>query len=391
MVIAGPSRIIILSAVFLAASAYGITFPYLSARLEAWHTPGYLIGLNAAMPALGWLLGSLFMPWLQVRVETRVMTASALVLAALVWIGFGMLPSYPAWTVLRIFFGGAMGLFFRTVEFGLNATSSPAARGRTFGDYNLAFGLGIASGAAIQPLLGGNEFLTFALVSSVLCIAAWPAYLWQIEAAPFVTRGSLQAWRNILIATPLPLIIGFSYGFLEDIPAYLFSIYALRNGLGADIAAYTLTAAALGSISFPLMLGRSADRIGTRSALIIAAAGTVSFLLTLPFSTASSALFLAVIFMCCGFMASLYTLSLVLIGQHWAGTGLGVANAAFGATYALGGLLGPVVNGAAIDLLQSNGLVVSAVSVVLAVLVLTVFSKTRHSPPATSSAHEDCR
>lgn len=377
-------RKFVLLAVFMAATAYGITFPYLSAQLEAWKTPGYLIGLNAAMPALGWLFGSLLMPWMQLRAETRTISVAALVLAALVWIGFGLFPDYLAWTAMRMVFGGAMGLFFRTVEFGLNATACSTARGRLFGDYNFAFGLGIAAGAAVQPLLGLNGFLPFALVSAVLCLSALPASLWRIEVAPFLMRGSFNAWRTVFMATPLPLFIGFSYGFLEDIPAYLFSIYALRNGLEADIAAYSLTAAVLGSISLPLLLGRYADRIGTKLALGVAAAGALAFFVVLPLTTRSPVLFLADIFMCGGFMSSLYTLCLTMIGLRWSGSGLSVANAAFGASYAMGGLLGPVLNGATIDLLQSNGLVVSAASVAFVVLVLVIFSKPHALPTAVA-------
>lgn len=372
----------ILASAFLASAAYGTTFPFLSARLEALQTYGYLIGLNAAMPALGWLLGSLILPWLQSRFETRAIIVSALLLAAVAWAGFSVLSGFWVWTGLRLVFGGAMGLFFRTVEFGLNASADPSARGKTFSAYNFAFGLGIAIGAAIQPWIGQEGYLPFAFVCGMICLAAWPAQRWQIEAKAHIALAAFKSWQAVLMVTPVPLIVGFCYGFLEDIPASLFSIYALRNGFNADIAAYTLTAAALGSVSLPLMLGRYTDRNGSRAGLVVAASGTMAFFILLPFAIVSPWVFLADIFLCCGFMASMYIVAMVMIGHNWSAKGLSIANATFGATYACGGLLGPVVNGAALDTLKSNGLAVSAACAALGVLVLALFAGAKHFVPA---------
>ena len=42
----------------LASFGYGISFPLLALSLERMGVAGQMIGLNAAMPALGWLIGS---------------------------------------------------------------------------------------------------------------------------------------------------------------------------------------------------------------------------------------------------------------------------------------------------------------------------------------------
>ena len=361
----------IFTSVFVAACAYGVTFPFLAAQLEAWNVSGGLIGLNAAMPALGWFLGSFLLPALQVRFAMRRILIAALVIACIAWSAFALLPGYWAWTVIRFVFGGSIGLFFRSVEFGLNATTANDRRGRVFGWYNFAFGMGIAVGAAIEPGLVDQPPLPWLMPAAMMLVAAVFAGVWRCEPGEAVERPCLKAWIETARLAPLPLAAAFAYGFGEDIPAYLLSIYALRNGFDADVAAFTLTAAALGSISIPLALGIFADRAGRRRALALGAFFSAVTAAAVPFSMASTGLFLALVVVTCGFAATLYTTALAMIGDRWPARGLNTANAAFGATYAAGGLIGPLVNGLAIDTLDSHGLMVSA-ALVPALLVTVI-------------------
>lgn len=362
----------LLMATFVAATGYGVTFPHLAAHLEASGVSGPLLGLNAAMPAAGWLLGSFTLPSLQARLTIGTILVASLIVAVASWSGFFLFDDYREWTVLRFVFGGALGMFFRTIEFDLNATTPDHRRGRVFGYYNLAFGLGIALGAALEPQLGLDGVAPWATVAMGLLIAAVFASRRLRHADAVAERPSLAGWLEAARRAPLPLLAGFAYGFVEDIPAYLLSIYALRNGLGGDVAAYSLTAAALGSISLPLVFGILADRAGRRKVLLIASAGAAIFAATVPFSLGSSAVFLVVVMVWIGFGSTLYTTALAMLGDEWRERGLSTANAAFGVTYASGGLTGPLVNGAAIDLLHSHGLMAAA-AIVPALLSIAVF------------------
>lgn len=361
----------VLTSTFAAAVAYGVTFPHLATHLEAWGIPGELLGLNAAMPALGWFLGSFALPLLQARFALATILIASLAVAIAAWFGFFALADYWSWTALRFVFGGSVGLFFRTIEFELNAATSDDRRGRIFGLYNLAFGLGIAVGAALEPVLGADGATPAIAVATGFAVAAIGASRWRHDVGTVAERPTLGGWIEVAALAPLPLLAGLAYGFVEDIPAYLMSIYALRNGLGNDVAAYTLTAAALGSITLPLALGILADRAGRRRVLLAASVGAAVTAAVIPVSLASTWGFLAAIAIWTGFGATLYTTGLAMIGDAWPRNGLATANAAFGATYATGGLIGPLVNGAAIDRLSSHGLMVSA-AVVPALLALAL-------------------
>ena len=364
----------ILFSVFVAAIGYGVTFPYLAGRLEAWGIPGLLLGLNAAMPALGWFVGSFLLPMLQARFAMRTILVWSLAIACLAWAAFPAFPDQWAWMPVRFVFGGAIGLYFRSIEFGLNAVTDTAHRGRVFGWYGLAFGLGIAVGAALEPVAHEDPLAPWIVPPLLLVMAALPAWRWRCEPKEQIERPRPATWAATARAAPLPLLAGFVYGFGEDIPAYLLSIYALRNGLGADVAAYSLTAAALGTITFPLVLGIVADRRGRRGSLMAAAVLAAVAAAAVPFSVGSAASFLGLVVVTIGFSSAIYTTALAMLGDRWPGRGLNTANAAFGASYALGGLIGPLVNGTAIDTLSSHGLMVSAAAAPLVIVVTMLFS-----------------
>lgn len=357
------------SAVFVAATAYGVTFPFIATRLELWGTSGALIGLNAAMPALGWFLGSFLLPKLQSRLSMPVLLVLSLVAAIATWSIFFVASEYWLWTPIRFLFGGAVGLFFRAIEFGINTISTENSRGRVFSIYTIIFGLGIALGALLQPLLSDSPVIAFTAVSIGFVIAIYFSLGWHIPSETRFEPSHLSTWKLVAGRAPLPLLVACVYGYLEDIPAYLLSVYAMRKGLDVDIASYTLAAAAIGSVTLPFPLGVYSDKFGRRRGLAAAAVGAFIFTVAMPWTVFSPFLFLGVIGIWGGFVASLYSIALAMIGDQWQRSGLVTANAAFGATYAAGGLVGPLVNGMSIDAMASEGLIVSA-SIAIAVLLL---------------------
>ncbi len=79
-----------------------------------------------------------------------------------------------------------------------------------------------------------------------------------------------------------------------------------------------------------------------------------------------------------------YITALSLIGDKLEGAELALANASFGMIYALGALIGPILNGFAIDRLNSQGLMVSSFLIFgVFLLILTFFYR-----PALSAAKQ---
>ena len=57
-----PKYLFVYAATFLAACGYGVSLPLLAILLDGMGADPVDIGINAAMPALGWLIASLLLP-----------------------------------------------------------------------------------------------------------------------------------------------------------------------------------------------------------------------------------------------------------------------------------------------------------------------------------------
>ena len=138
-------------AVIVATTGYGVSFPLLAISLEKLQFSSTLIGINAAMPAFGWIIASLLIPGLQRRYSTRTLMIAFLLIATIGIVGFTFSKNYAIWLFCRFLFGGGLGMFFRTVEYQLNASVKKEKRGQMLSVYIVLFLAGIIIGSIIQP------------------------------------------------------------------------------------------------------------------------------------------------------------------------------------------------------------------------------------------------
>ena len=366
-----PQLLLIKIAVFVATVGYGITFPLLAIRLEDMGVSGKLIGLNGAMPALGWILGAVVFPALQARFGIKRVLLAFLLVGVAALAALSQSADYISATALRFFFGGGVGVFFRGIEYLINAISADNVRGRNLGIYNVVFMAGIVIGSVLQPMLGADAASAFGpplgafLIASIV-IAALPRFQ-EPEAG---TSAMPVSWRAIAIA-PAAFLAVLAYGLYEDIAVYLTSVYALRNGLGDAVAAYTLTAASLGNLFLPIPIAMLSDRVHRLIPLLGCAIIVVVASLLIPFTLATPAVFLFALFVWGGSAGALYSIALAIVGDTFKGRELVSANAVFGIIYASGSLIGPMLNGAALDTYNTHGLMLSSAGI-FSVLILGI-------------------
>ena len=72
-----------------------------------------------------------------------------------------------------------------------------------------------------------------------------------------------------------------------------------------------------------------------------------------------------------GSAGALYSIALAIVGDTFKGRELVSANAAFGIIYASGSLIGPMLNGAALDTYNTHGLMLSSAGI-FSVLILGI-------------------
>lgn len=365
------SRILpLLVSVVVFGIGYGITFPLIAIRLEQTGVDGTMLGLNAAMPALGWILGSILLSVLQLRgrVSIRLLAIGFLLLAAIGLAGLRYAEDYASMTALRFLFGGSMGMFLRCIEYWLNGIAADHERGRLLAVYSIALMSSIVVGSAIQPVVGASGWPAFApplalTLAAALLIAARPP---RTVPAPPASREEIDT--RIIVLLPAAYLAALVYGFAESVPTSLIQIYALRNGMGEAVAAYALSAAALGGIALQFPVLMASDRIGRMIPLAACATIAAGASCLIPLTVSDAGVFLGLLFVWGGALVCIYSLALAMLGDRFKGDRLVIGNAVFGAVYALGSVVGPLVNGAALDHMATHGMMAS-VAAAFAVLI----------------------
>lgn len=351
---------VITAAAFLVAVGFGMSLPLISIRLEATGVSGAWIGLNAAMPALGWIIGSALLPFLQIRlgIAFKRLLQMFLVLGLAALVGLRYAQSYEQMTALRFLFGGAIGVVFRCVEFWINDVSENEERGRNLGLYNILFMVALIIGSLLQPALGVKGWVAFALPVLLMVAGLLLLQLWSGQPAPVIDLTIPPAALGIVLSVPVALLCVLAYGLYESIPTTLMQVYAVRNNLDSATAAHTLTAAALGNLILQYPIAALSDRIGRGVPLLACAVTVAATSATIPLTLTDERVFLAVVALWGGAAGTTYSMALAMIGDRYQGGHLVVANAAFGVVYAAGSIIGPIINGFAIDVMNTHGLMV---------------------------------
>jgi len=157
------------------------------------------------------------------------------------------------------------------------------------------------------------------------------------------------------------------YGLVESIPAYLMPVYVLKAGMDDSVAAYTLSAFALGTLLSSYPIGRLSDHFGRQQVIVGAASLCALLTLAFPFLVQTPTAFLVTVVLWGGCVIALYATSLAMIGDQFDGKSLIYANAAFGLLYAVASVIGPILNGLTMQWRQPHGLMygVGAILIVI--------------------------
>jgi MFS family permease len=346
----GWSRSAVIGAAAVFGLAYGLTAPLIAQALHARGLGETLIGLNAAMYALGVLAVAEWLPRLAQRFGLRAVMAAALAAVALLLPAFHAAPWIALWFPLRFLLGAASEGVFVMSETWVNGLTAEASRAATIAFYTAALSLGFALGPVILAATGASGALPYA-VGSACALAALLAIAWPSIRTPPLERNAPHARvSEIARLAPLALAATALNSALETAGLTFMPIYAMRLGWDPASANLLVATIMLGAIVLQLPIGWLGDRSDRRALVLALAAVATAGAAAWPFVLHDRWLAHALAFVWGGAFVGIYTLMVTAVGSRFSGSALLAVYAVMSAAWAAGAIAGPAITGAAMEL-----------------------------------------
>lgn len=345
----------VLASVLSVGLALGVSMPLVSLRLENWGHGGFAIGVMAAMPAIGVLLGaglaSRLAGWVGVPSAMRLcLWGGALSIGLL-----ALLPSYPVWLGLRLLIGMSLTVVFILGESWINQLVVEQWRGRLVALYGSSYALSQLAGPLVLGFLGSEDDFGFWAATSLLICA--PLLLLGRGGAPSTEACSVTLLDLVGFCRRLPVIAWAIalFAAFEAMILTLLPVYCLQQGFTTEVALFMVSTVVVGDALLQLPIGALADRMSRRTLFSGCALTLLGSSLMIPVLLHTPAIWpLWVLF---GASAGgLFTLSLVLIGERYRDDALVRANAHVAQLWGIGCLLGPLLAGAGSQWISGHAL-----------------------------------
>ena len=343
------------AAVISIGLALGVTMPLVSLRLASWGHGSFAIGVMAATPAIGVLLGASLVGRLAARLGTTRLMQFCLLSGALSVTLLALVQSYPVWLFLRLLLGVGLTMVFILGESWINQLALEKWRGRLVALYGTGYALSQLSGPLLLSVLGaegdqGFWFGTALLIGGSLLLLGR-------SGAPKVDQHSASGRGLLPFCQRLPAIAWavMLFAAFEGMVLTLLPIYGLQQGFTQQEALLMASVVVIGDALLQLPLGWLADRLSRR--LLFAGCGLVLTLssLAIPPLLHEPAIW-PVLVLFGASAGGLFTLALIMIGEHFRDDALVRANAHVAQLWGLGCLVGPLLTGAATQWLTGHAL-----------------------------------
>lgn len=306
-----------------------------------------VIGVNAAMHAVGVLAMAFLLPRLVACLGIRRAVVGSLLSAALLMLAFPTLPYLWLWFVLRLLLGAASETLFVLSETWLNALSPDESRGRAMAAYTAALSLGFALGPLILSLAGTDGFAPYAVGAALAAGAAGFVLSPRIEAPAFDRSESGNPLAAMRLA-PLAMAATALNAAIETAGLSFLALYAMATGWAETEATQLMSCMMVGAIVLQLPIGWLGDRIDRRRLIVALAALSAAGALAWPWALeAGPWTIFALLFVWGGAFVGIYTIMLTIVGSRFSGTTLVGIYAGMGLIWGTGALIGPLLAGLA--------------------------------------------
>ena len=358
LAVAAPRRNLSRAAVIATATIFGLTYglsaPLIAVNMAERGAGEGLIGLNAAMHAVGVLLIAPVLPWLAVRFGTRRLMAVALLASALIFALFPLVPGIAWWFPLRVGLGMAAETLFVLSETWTNDLSDAQSRGRMMAIYTASLSLGFAGGPAILSLLGSGS-MAYYCGSAIVLLALLPILSpWVL--APNALHPATAKMHQYLRLAPIAIGTTVLNAAVETAGLSFIALYAAGMGWSMERGMQLVSTLMVGAILLQLPIGWLADRMPAKRLVWILTLLSALGALVWPWMLATPWLAFALVFVWGGLFVGIYTVMLAIVGSRFQGGDLVGIYAVMGLAWGGGALVGPTLVGAAMQFSPQYGL-----------------------------------
>jgi MFS family permease len=333
------------AAVISIGLAMGVTMPLVSLRLESWGYGSFAIGIMAATPAIGVLLGASLAGGLAARCPTPRLMQLCLLAGALSVSGLALLQSYPVWILLRLLLGMTLTVVFILGESWINQLAVEKWRGRLVALYGTGYALSQLCGPLLLSVLGTETDLGFWF--GVTLLIGGSLMLIGRTGAPKVDAHSASGRGLLVFCQRMPAIAWavMLFAAFEAMMLTLLPIYGLRQGFTQEVALFMASVVVVGDALLQLPIGLLADRLSRVTLFRLCGVVLLFSSLGIPLLL-HTPLIWPVLVLFGASAGGLFTLSLILIGERFRDDQLVRANAHVAQLWGIGCLIGPLATGA---------------------------------------------
>ncbi len=365
----------IIATVTVFAVAQGLTHPLLSFILERQGTAPGLIGLSAAMTPLGFIVSAPFVPALARLLGGARLVILCSVLAAITLIAIAWRQEVWAWMPLRFLLGVFANPLYVLSETWLISMTPAPHRGRILGFYSSVVSGGFAVGPLSLGLVGTQGWPPFmiGIAAFLLCGLIVFAVVPRLPRMPH--EGEAMSVGGFFALAPLLLLAVFVAAAFEQTLLSLFAVYGAALGSAEQRIASLIACFVAGNAALQILLGRVAERFGSRRTMLFCALASLAGCLLLP-AVFDSWLVWPLFFAWGGVSFGIYTMSLIQLGERFTGRVLIAGSAAFALVWGAGGIVGSPATGLAMQLTGHQGLPLT-LGLLCSVLVVFLMAERR--------------
>jgi MFS family permease len=378
----------LIASILLLISGNAFLMTLLGVRLSLEGIDAAVIGPVLACYSLGFVSGTLYADRLIARVGHIRAFAALSALAACTALLHPLWLNIYWWALLRLFSGVAMAGLLIILESWFSSRASNTNRARLFAVYLVTFYLATAGGQLLINAGDPASFKLFSITALLLTLALIPIALTRLPA-PAIEHIQPFRLRDLWRETPLAFAASLISGVVISAFYAMGPVYAKQVGLSlAQLSAFMATAV-LAAMLLAWPIGRICDRIERRTVLLwIALGAALASAATAALGALSFPLLLLGAGAFMGLAAALYPIAVAILNDRIDSHQIVGASAGLLLAYGIGSCVGPLLSALLVAAVGAAGLFVGNTLVLLPLALLSRYWIGRVEPvPPSAQEH----